>query len=236
MSALEEQYERLEVHQRAVAPVIGELVGLRFMRLVGIGTAPDVKLLARDAALALDRREWILKTTDGRNCFHVKRLGELLLAVARIPGAVTLAWLRNRYGVEESYPTSKVSEIIGCELPPTLHGLVGGSEFLTACRKHFDNPKSKLHALDLVRESSLLWLRAVLSEGKEAPPHAEEFYSDFEVPADWTTIRAAIAANSRRPLVLGMHYRSRFEHPGGRRGKVVLDRSRRRRQNKWRRD
>jgi hypothetical protein len=83
-------------------PVMGELVGARLMRTLGIGTS-NVEFVPAEEARQRNPREWVVKTITGGRLKIQPRGGRPQQSWAvvseKIPGAISLFYLRRFYGV-----------------------------------------------------------------------------------------------------------------------------------------
>jgi hypothetical protein len=93
---------------RSLDPFAGEIIGARFMHLLGIGAPTEIRVVnAAEAKAAGDA--WVIKTyKNGRLRWFGGIAADINVLVARIPGTISLRALRRVYGV------------VGPEI--TLHG------------------------------------------------------------------------------------------------------------------
>jgi hypothetical protein len=94
-------------------PVVAELVGMKLMRALQIGTA-YCRVLSGAGARRLDPREWIIKsaTEDGglHACHEPEKFSQTVVASAKVPGAIPLSLLRTRYNIGGGYPVINAVE------------------------------------------------------------------------------------------------------------------------------
>jgi hypothetical protein len=156
---LEHKFGRLRDENRAMDPFAAEIVGAALMQRLRIGTSPCVEIVSRDEARRRGHgRCWILKTSGGRACFDPSQFSDPMLAVKKIPGAIPLARLRDRFGIDRR-DFSYLLEVQGRPHP----------------RMSFE---------------------PTLFAGKPPIPGANEFYSDFAAPQDWSAVRTNIEWDS----------------------------------------
>lgn len=102
--AIEKEFFTLRPEQRVMPPFAAEIASARFLRLLGIGTAPHVMVMTSAEAAKLDRRNWIFKDADGKARWGNVGGDDNALAVARISGAVPLSYLREQFGISAEIP------------------------------------------------------------------------------------------------------------------------------------
>ncbi|HXN24585.1 MAG TPA: hypothetical protein VOA41_17755 [Candidatus Dormibacteraeota bacterium] len=98
-------------------PLMGELIGSRFMQALGIG-APFVELISESESGQRSRAGWILKPSGS---------GGLIAAIRKVPRAISLFFLRTVHGLHAEPSQWKWSqEPIGAllaDLPQHIMGL-----------------------------------------------------------------------------------------------------------------
>lgn len=172
---------------RSLCPTVGELVGQRLMRALGIGTAPSVEILETKDAVRRDPRQWVLKPVkSGRlKACSLEQLEKIdcrwTLLVEKIPHAIPLSFLRKQYGVD-----SEKIEITTAEnaIPPPTDTITLSTGVGTITL-----PARGITAF-------IIWA------GKLELRNAAEFYSDFLQPTDWSAVRHAIAWDSSEMLAI----------------------------------
>jgi hypothetical protein len=183
---------------RSLCPAVGEVVGHRLMRTLGIGTAPSVEILETKEALHRDPRRWIFKPVKHdrlKASSPAEAEGRWVLLVEKIPRAITLSFLRKKYGID----AGKVEITTATADVKTSQSAVRTAAMLNDRSSGNDVvwvPTADALALNLAGLKRIIW------EGKPELPTAEEFYSDFVPPEDWSAIKRAIAWDSAEMLAV----------------------------------
>ncbi len=159
---------------RALDPLAAEIIGARFCKLLGIGTAEDVVLAGPIEAKAADRLQWVIKPVgaDGRaKADHPIAAKNLL--IRKIPGAISVHALGEQFGVYGSRPHWT---------------LENDPEYSPA-----DFTKMRVFLTD----ASLL-----IHLGLESLNDPKGFFQDFHLPSDVRPIIEAINWNSEAMLAI----------------------------------
>jgi hypothetical protein len=173
---------------RSLQPAAAEIIGCKFMRALGIGTAPSVEILETKEALRRDPSQWIFKPI-GRDrlkvCAPERIESRWTLVVQKIPRAIPLSFLRTHYGID----TGRIA-FAPIEDRPELD--------LSGCGMVWDLLPRLRGGWIEVREkiSDIIW------NGKAELQNAHEFFSDFVPPEDWSAVRRAIAWDSDQMLAI----------------------------------
>jgi hypothetical protein len=183
---------------RALHPAIAEIVGHRLMQALGFPSAPEVNVVGLDELRRCDRTKWVCKvplTKDRLRCtsfkaaeqFYAKRTNWFLV-VRKIPRAVSVAYLRDRFGIGGA--RWQIREFLGL---PAVESFDPSK---------FEADASGRSALAVGCES----MDAIFYLGKTPKPGdfwlSPEFYSDFSEPKDWTVVERAIAWDSDQALAI----------------------------------
>lgn len=101
-NAFESAFSEIPWTGHSLHPVMGELVGARFMRLLGIGTS-NVEFISAEEARRRNPREWVVKTITGGR-LKIRTPGSKFqqpwaVVSEKIPGAISLFYLRRFYGI-----------------------------------------------------------------------------------------------------------------------------------------
>jgi hypothetical protein len=81
-------------------PLHAEFVGLRLMRELGIGSAPAIEVVSQIQARKKGPENWVFKSLRGPALKQADGIsGDLLLAVRKIPGAISLSALSRKFGI-----------------------------------------------------------------------------------------------------------------------------------------
>jgi hypothetical protein len=147
-------------------PVVGELAGARLMRLLGIGTS-NVEFIAGQEARERDPKKYLIKTILGNR-------------------------LRITFGLEDPQQMVVVSEKIPGAIPVfylgDFYGVRSSFPPIPGYNTEWEWDHCHLGMWERVRSSVFL--------GKDQVPDARGFYSDFQPPSDWGSIKEAITWNS----------------------------------------
>lgn len=90
--------DRISMH-----PIVAEIIGAEVMRSLGIGAPSTVKVVEREEVESYDWNKWIFKTLTGgrlKVALSPSVLGRWSVAVAKIPGAIPLSYLRRKFGID----------------------------------------------------------------------------------------------------------------------------------------
>lgn len=161
-------------------PFVGEFVGARLMRRLGIGAPEDVRLADKQAAReAIATGAWIPKIyKDGRlRATDELGISDVNILIKRIRGAISLYDLRVKHGI--------------C-----------GRELVLTADFSFDEGKGLIESIvtNGVRGQLLNQLACGIRNGKE---HSNPIPSDFVLPLDTSKIVSAIQWDS--PQMLRIH-------------------------------
>lgn len=173
----EKLYEaKRNANPRAIGPVGAEIFASRILRELNIGAPREVIPVSSYAASTLDPTGWIFKSWDGTRLKSVS-VSEPLLAIRKIPGAVSLVFLRERYEI-----ASRRSRWNFARLP-----IAGDSQV------KLENLMRAGDGLTVDAEADRM--RELLEFGKlkQTPPG---FFGDFVEPVHWDDIRAAVQWDS----------------------------------------
>ena len=101
-NAFASAFSEIPWSSHSLHPVMGELVGARLMRLLGIGTS-NVEFVPAEEARRRNPREWVVKTiTGGRLKIRTpggKFQQPWVVVSEKIPRAISLFYLRRFYGI-----------------------------------------------------------------------------------------------------------------------------------------
>jgi hypothetical protein len=196
-----EKIQNKRLPQLALDPFVAEVVGGRLMKLLEIGapSAEEIRILSSGEAVGSD---WILKS------FHRGRLkagavGDFVVAIPKVPGAISLVALKNTYGIEAPAPAWKIPEqnpvqsLFSLFVIDVMRKLnARGSNLLL---REFGTQLA-LGPGFLADNVVVQHLSNFLHTGRDQSP--EGFFSDFTPPEDWTQVREAIASDSEEMLAI----------------------------------
>lgn len=97
--------------RNSLHPVVGEIVGQRLMKLLGIGAAPEVKVVTRADTDARPRTIFKeVRRTGVRIPWGLRPVTDSALAIEKIPHAVPISYLRTNYGISAEPWNFRLSE------------------------------------------------------------------------------------------------------------------------------
>jgi hypothetical protein len=178
--------------------ITAEIVGSRFMPKLGIGAPSEIRVLNERSDATAD---WIVKSfEDGRLKAGVGGSG-LRVAIKKIPGAISLTALRNKFGVSGKalawdVPSPNPLQSLFSIIVSDRVYAAGISGWLSDAFLESVQIDEKLLTDDVLCRN----VNAFLYHGRDQSP--EGFLSDFVPPEDWTPIRNAVAADSEQMLLI----------------------------------
>ena len=180
-------------------PLAGEFIGAKLMPWLGIGAASEIRILNNAAEVAA--ADWIVKSfEDGRLKAGV-RGSALRVAIKKIPGAISLPALRNKFAVSGKalawdVPSPRPLQSLFSMVVTGFFNAAGASGRLSEGALERLLTDENLLTDDVLCRN----VNAFLYFGRDQSP--EGFFSDFVPPEDWTPIRNAIAADSDQMLLI----------------------------------
>jgi hypothetical protein len=180
---------------RSLHPAVGEIVGYRLMRALGIGTAPSVEIVESEEARRRDPRKWIFKTINADDRLKVcpveeiGKMGRWILLVQKIPKACPLSFLRKQYGVDagkvEFASVEDLTSSTMCKSTIIFAKPPGNGPALVPFLINFETIR-----------------RAIWADDKPEVPNSADFYSDFVPPENWSAVRRAMTWDSDQMLAI----------------------------------
>lgn len=184
-AGLERQIYRKEFPP-SLDPIAAEIVGARLMRVLGIGAPAEFRVT--ESLDGIDTTRWVVKSAnaEGRLKLGAAAGARRFVLIERIPNAISLTALRNRFGITAPLPgnglTASLTEEFAIEA--NRAGLISTDALVADERLYSDR--------SLVQDVMML-VRIGKDDGGRF---------DFRPPADWAPVQTAIAWGSEPMLLI----------------------------------